>query len=684
MSAYTGGVSSSADEGSAPRELVREPDDVADADLLHLVADAAGLDAVALVVGDQGHERVRASWPIDRAGASGVSADLAPEALLAAAGGAGGTVVSAFVEADPGGMIALHGSLDGGRAGSRGVAESALVTLARVIASHLGSAVARDRAAEAHVRMASLVDSGLALGRELTLDALLTRIVQSAREVLRARYAALGVLDATHTELAEFVTAGLRPEQAEAIGAPPRGRGLLGALIRDERPLRLERIADDPRSVGFPPHHPPMESFLGVPVALRGEVFGNLYLTDKAGGPFTQEDEQMALTFASQAAVAVDNVRRFEAERRRADELESVQEIARAALATLDLDALLPLVARRARRLIGADTIGVAVADGPRLMFRHAHGIDALGLEGSHVPMDIGSLADALAESLGTPVVEVCALEVSGRIAGVLVALGRRPFDESARRLLETYSSQVAVALVNARAIAAERQIVREASEREVAAARERAEADALRREIEAQEAERTRIARELHDEAGQVLTALALHLRALENDVDSDAIRDRLVALRRSVGEASSGIRELAVRLRPPALTALGLVEAIQEQADQVREAGLTVEVDLRGITPDLPDQVQTALFRVVQEALTNAARHSQANNISVVASAVEGRLRLVVEDDGTGFDPAAPTGHLGLAGIRERVAMIGGQLRIESSRGAGTAVVVDVEVAA
>ena len=520
-------------------------------------------------------------------------------------------------------------------------------------------------------RMASLVDAGLALSQELSLDALLTRIVQSAREVLGARYAALGVLDSSHTELAEFVTAGLRPEEIAAIGALPRGRGLLGALIRDARPLRLERMADDPRSVGFPPHHPPMDSFLGVPIALRGEVFGNLYLTDKAGGPFTQEDEQMALTFASQAAVAVDNVRRYEAERRRADELESVQEIARAALATLDLDALLPLVARRARRLIGADTIGVAVADGAGLMFRHAHGIDALGLEGRRVPMDIGALAGTLRESLGTPAVEVCALEVSGRTAGVLVALGRQPFDEGARRLLETYSSQVAVALVNARAIAAERQVIREA-----------AEADALRRSIEAQEAERTRIARELHDEAGQVLTALALHLRALEDDVESDAIRDRLVALRRSVGDASTGIRELAMRLRPPALAEHGLVEAIEEQADLLRETGLTVEVNLRGIRPGLPDEVQTALFRVVQEALTNAARHAHAANVSVVASSAEGRLRLVVEDDGVGFDPAAPTRHLGLAGSRERVAMIGGQLRIESSRGAGTAVVVDVEV--
>jgi signal transduction histidine kinase len=254
----------------------------------------------------------------------------------------------------------------------------------------------------------------------------------------------------------------------------------------------------------------------------------------------------------------------------------------------------------------------------------------------------------------------VFALEVSGTLAGALVAVGERPFDDDARRLLETFSSQVAVALVNARAVAAERVLVRAA----------------------AQEAERARIARELHDEAGQLLTALALHLRALEDDVESEAIRERLAALRHSVGVASGSIRELAVRLRPPAIVEHGLADAIEEQAAQMRAAGLPVEVDLSGLAPDLAEAVETVLFRVVQEALTNAARHSGANAVSIVVTARPGRLRLVVEDDGVGFDPAAPTAHLGLAGIRERVEMIGGRLAIESSAGVGTTLVVDVDL--
>jgi signal transduction histidine kinase len=633
-----------------------------DADLLRALAGLADLDALWVAVGEGDGEVVRACWPHD--------ADI----------DAGGPVVSASAPMEGGASAVLRGRPAAGAPDGR--PERALAALAGPVAACLGLDAVRDRAEATRLRMASLVDAGLALGREADLDDLLTRIVQSAREVLGARYAALGVLDASGTGLAEFVTAGLTDEQRAAIGNLPRGRGLLGVLIRDARPLRLECMADDPRRAGFPPNHPPMTSFLGVPIGLRGEVFGNLYITDKAGGPFTDEDEQLALTLASQAAVAVDNVRRYDREHRRVDELESVLEVARAALSVLDMDALLPLVARRARRLTGADTVGVAVADGDERVFRYAHGVDALGLEGSRGPADIAALEARLGETLGAPAVEACALEVSGELAGALVAVGWRPFDEGARRVLATLSSQVAIALVNARAVAAERELMREAARREAAIAAQRAEADGLRRAVEAQEAERTRVARELHDEAGQVLTALAVHLRALESEVGDGPLRERLAELRRSVGTATASVRDLATSLRPTSLRELGLTDAIEEQAARVRAGGVAVDVDLRGISPDLPEDVQTVLFRVVQEALTNTVRHSGARTASIVASARGGRLRLVVEDDGTGFDPAHPTSRLGLAGIRERVALIGARLRIESSPGGGTAVMVDVDL--
>jgi signal transduction histidine kinase len=188
-------------------------------------------------------------------------------------------------------------------------------------------------------------------------------------------------------------------------------------------------------------------------------------------------------------------------------------------------------------------------------------------------------------------------------------------------------------------------------------------------------------VARELHDESGQVMTALAVHLRALEADVEPGAIRDRISEMRRQLSEASVNLRELTTRLRPTAIDEHGLADAIEEQAARLRRAGVAVDVELRGLEPAPPEEVQTVVFRVAQESMTNIARHSRATHASVVVSVRDGRLRLVVEDDGVGFDPEAPTRRLGLAGIRERVEMLGGDLRIESSPGNGTAVVVDLE---
>lgn len=655
----------------------------ADAEVLPLIAELAGLDAVALLVRGPDGSTVRASWPVDRPGAdTGDAGEDVCARILAEAGGSGREIVMTAAEAEEGLEALICGSLDPSREVSAETAARIIDGLATLIASRIALEGARRRAEDARTRMAGLVDAGLALGRELALDDLLARIVQSAREVLGARYAALGVVDETSHEVSAFVAAGLTAEQHATIGALPRGRGLLGALIRDARPLRLERITDDPRSEGFPPGHPPMTSFLGVPIALRGEVFGNLYLTDKAGGPFTEEDEQLALTFASQAALAVDNVRRYDDQRRRAGELQSVLEIARAVLGTLDLDALLPLIARRARRLVGADTVGVAVREDDGLAFRHAHGIDALRLEGRRLPADLDELAESVRSTLGRPAVEVYPLEVAGETAGALVAIGQHPFDEAAQRLLKTFSSQAAVAVANAGAVAAERARMQRAAEGEAASAHARAAAEGLRRAVEAQEAERARVARELHDESGQILTALALHLKALEEDVGPGEVRERLAELRRSVGMASTSLRQLATRLRPAALSEQGLADAIQEQAQRLRDAGIAIDVDVRGIGPEVPEEVQTVLFRVVQEALTNVARHSGASNASVLATTARGRLRLVVEDDGCGFESSAPTTRLGLAGIRERVGLLGGELRIESSEGAGTAVVVDLEL--
>lgn len=162
--------------------------------------------------------------------------------------------------------------------------------------------------------MTGLVDLSLALGQELNLTDLLERIVKSSRQMLGARYAALGVLEVIGVGLGQIVTAGLSPEEGKAIGGVPQGHGILGALMRDAQAIRLDHLANDPRSTGYPQHHPPMDSFLRVPIVIHGVILGSLYLTDKASGPFTAEDEQMAVAFALQTAVAIESVRLFAAE----------------------------------------------------------------------------------------------------------------------------------------------------------------------------------------------------------------------------------------------------------------------------------------------------------------------------------------------------------------------------------
>jgi GAF domain-containing protein len=165
-------------------------------------------------------------------------------------------------------------------------------------------------------RMRALIEAGVALSSELTLDSLLQRLVETAADLTEARYAALGVIDPSGSELERFVTTGIDPETHAAIGELPRGRGILGALIREAKLLRLHDLSDDPRSVGFPPNHPPMHTFLGVPILLRRVAYGNLYLTEKRGGSdFTQEDEEIVTLLAAQAAVAIENARLYESTR---------------------------------------------------------------------------------------------------------------------------------------------------------------------------------------------------------------------------------------------------------------------------------------------------------------------------------------------------------------------------------
>jgi GAF domain-containing protein len=247
-------------------------------------------------------------------------------------------------------------------------------------------------------RLRTLLDTGIAISSELSLQGVLQRIVEAARDLTEARYAALGVIDRTGTALEKFVTAGLDEQTIATIGDPPHGRGILGVLIREAKPLRLHDLQEEPRSVGFPPGHPPMHGFLGVPILLRGVAYGNLYLTEKENGEdFTEEDEELVTLLAAQAAVAVENARLYESATAWSRQLESLNEIGNALVGELDLARLLQLIADRLRELIDARVVAIAIPVGDSLRIEAAVGERGELMAGMLLPLDASKAGRVLA-----------------------------------------------------------------------------------------------------------------------------------------------------------------------------------------------------------------------------------------------------------------------------------------------
>src|SRR5215831_19470132 len=530
-------------------------------------------------------------------------------------------------------------------------------------------------------RLRALVETGIAINSELSLDGVLQRIVEAAARVTAARYAALGVIDPAGSGLERFVTHGITPEVHTQIGDPPHGRGILGVLIHDARPLRLHDLTEDPRSVGFPPGHPRMRSFLGVPIMLRGVAYGNLYLTEKESGDFTDEDEDLLTLLAAQAAVAVENARLYESATAWSQQLESLNEVGAALVGELELEPLLDLVATRLRELIGARLVAIALPSGGSLRIAAADGagsdaletvetlendsktarvlergrserVDSL-LEDPEVNQDVARRLDA-STGLYVP------LRAREQTIGVLIAhdkLGRDPrFGSSDLRLAEQFALRASIAVDLSRRVAR----------------------DSLRRVVAGQEVERRRLARELHDETGQALTSILLGLRALEDantGIDVDELRELVVATLQDV-------RRLAVQLRPKALDDFGLGPALERLVQTFSESsGIRVDLEARLGPERLPGEVETTVYRIVQEALTNVVKHAEAKNVSILLVRRHDVVTTVVEDDGIGFETGAARGDsLGLAGIRERVELHDGRLTIESAPGAGTTLRVEV----
>ncbi len=536
-------------------------------------------------------------------------------------------------------------------------------------------------------RWRRLVDAGIAVTSELSLDGVLQRIVEASAELTGARYAALGVIDRAGRGLERFLTTGIDPETHERIGDLPHGRGILGVLIHDAEPLRLRDLTADPRSVGFPPHHPLMQTFLGVPILLRGVAYGNLYLTEKQGGEdFTAEDEELVSMLAAQAAVAIENARLYESATRWLAQLESLTEVGNALAGELELGPLLHLIAVRLRDLIGAELVLIALpASGGDLRIEAAAGIEIEEIVGTFLSR-FGSKSGRVLERRRSERVDSILEDVevdqdvarrmglrSGlfvpmiagdRAIGVIAAHNRRGsdprFTDEELRVTETFASRAATAVDLA----------------------DRVARDALRRVVEGQELERRRLARELHDETGQALTSILLGLKRVEEAKSEAAAHEAAASLRSEIVATLQNVRRLAVELRPSALDDFGLGPALERLAESFGEqSGIAVDVQTSVGPGRLAGEVETALYRIVQEALTNVAKHASAAHVSIVVTRREGVVTAIIEDDGKGFG-ATGSGNdgLGLVGMKERVGLLGGRLAIESTEGSGTSIVVEV----
>jgi signal transduction histidine kinase len=538
-------------------------------------------------------------------------------------------------------------------------------------------------------RLRALFEAGMALTSELSLDAVLHRLTEAAAELTEAKYAALGVIAPGSPGLERFITHGVDAATAAAIGDPPHGRGILGALVRDAAPLRLADLTTEPRAVGFPPGHPVMRSFLGVPITVRGVAYGNLYLAEKAGGrEFTDEDEELVTLLAAQAGIAIENVRLYEAATGWSRQLESLNEIGNALATETDLAALLDLVSRRLRELLdarivlvllpeGDDSLRVAAAAGEgdalvgELLERHGSKsgrvLDARRSERVDSVVDDPEVDQPSMRRFGARTGLWVPLLAHGRTIGVLAAHDKLSVDDGRfgdddLRLAETFAARAAVAVDLSGRVAR----------------------DSLRRVVAGQELERRRLARELHDETGQALTSILLGLRSLEDFVDGDDERAAVADIRRLAVETLQDVRRLAVELRPKTLDDFGLEAALERLAESFAEqTGLAVDFVARLGDEQLPAEVATALYRIVQEGLTNVAKHAQARTVSVLLTRKNGRVALVIEDDGRGFDPDSPADGFGLQGMRERVDLLGGSLQVESRAGAGTTLAVEVTAA-
>jgi signal transduction histidine kinase len=521
-------------------------------------------------------------------------------------------------------------------------------------------------------RLQSLLDAVSAVAGDLDLHGTLERIVVAAAALADAQYAALGVIDPTGEGLVDFITFGMPPRTIAEIGHQPRGLGILGLIIEEPHPLRLHDLTEHPASFGIPPNHPPMKSFLGVPVRIRDRVFGNLYLTDKRdGGGFTSADEHAVIALAATAAIAIENARLFERLLRREKWLAATAQIQQTLLGTVDTTTVLARIAEEARSVTEADLAVVVLEQNDGTLRVEANAGSGENQTGTTLPRE-GSLSDVvehgatviLREGVQLPGLKNLASAVlvpfsgPGGAGGALL-IGSEPgaevnaLDEDDLQALRGFAAQAALGVDRAQA------------------QEDRASLAIL--------ADRDRIGRDLHDLVIQRLFATGLTLQSLARRTDSQELSANVSAV---VDDLDATIRDIRGAIFE--LASSDEYGSLRKQIQALASAagpmlGLKPHVRFLGpLDSAVPDTVRPHLVAVAVEALSNVGRHAEASMVGVEVR-IEGEgaqavVAIEVRDDGRGFAPH--TGGSGLQNMRERATQVGGSCSVASVPGEGTTI--------
>ncbi|HLI55636.1 MAG TPA: GAF domain-containing sensor histidine kinase, partial [Actinomycetota bacterium] len=521
---------------------------------------------------------------------------------------------------------------------------------------------------------------------EHDLEALLSRIAWAARRVVAAGYSAVGVVGPAG-DLIRFIHSGMSDETVAHIGHLPTGVGVLGALLEEPTPMRLKEISRHPRSAGFPEGHPVMHSFLGVPISVRGRVYGRLYLTEKQGADaFTAEDEGLALMLAAQAGVAIENASLYRQLRARGEELAqrlaqlaSVDRVGRLLISEAGIDEILRSAAEEARVLTRGTRATVMLLDEAtdEMVVRRAVGARAKALAGLRLPPGNSksqsvlrartpALVDHLQEDpevnqevvrlLGNPENGAFApLQVRDRSIGALAVYGHadgQPFSQDDLLILQMLANQAAVAVENERLTG-------------------------LLRDMAVLE-ERERIAKELHDGVIQAIYSVGLSLQGSRGLVTRDPSRavERIDDAVAQLDTVVRDVRNYIFELRPRLIEGRGLEMALRELARELEIntlANVVLDLDPDSCVALSPRQ-ETHVVQVVREILSNIARHARATEVGIGVLQRDGQLELDIDDDGVGFDPATVTRGQGLTNLRERIQELGGTLKINPRSPRGT----------